>query len=67
MGHIVADQLKVLVGEQVLDVGFLGGEEVVEADDIVALGDEAIADVRPEEAGAAGHENAFDLGHGLIG
>jgi hypothetical protein len=47
----------------VLDVVLLAGEEVIEADDIVALIDHAFADVAAEEAGTAGDEDSFVL-HG---
>jgi hypothetical protein len=57
---VVADELEIRFVEQVGDVVFLAGEEVVEADDVMALGDEAIAEVRAEEAGAAGDEDAFE-------
>jgi len=35
------------------------GEEVVHAQDVVAVGEQALAQVRAEEAGAAGDEDAF--------
>jgi hypothetical protein len=41
------------------DVFLAAGEIVVEADDIMALGDEALAEMGTEEAGAAGDKNAF--------
>ena len=34
------------------------GEEVVEADDVVAVGEKAVAEVRAEEAGGAGDEDS---------
>jgi len=58
LGHVVADDLKVGLVKQVLDVGLLRGEEVVERDDVVALVDEAAAQVRSEEAAAARHQDA---------
>ena len=61
------DQLEVRPAEQVGDVGLLAGEEVVEADDVVPLLDQPLAEVRAEEAGAAGDQNAFDVGHGEVG
>jgi hypothetical protein len=64
MGHVVADQFEVGLIEQVVDVGLLAGEEVVEADDVVALLDESIAQVRAEEPGAAGDENTFTIRNG---
>ena len=35
------------------------GEEVVDAEHVVALGQQPLAQMRAEEAGAAGDENAF--------
>jgi hypothetical protein len=55
--HVVADQLKAGIADQVLDVGFATGEEVVEAYDFVALFDEAITEVGTEESGSAGDKN----------
>jgi hypothetical protein len=61
MGDVVADELEVGATDQVLDVDLLAGEEVVEADDIVALVHHPFADMRTEEAGSACDENAFDF------
>ena len=38
----------------------LAGEEVVEADDVVPLRDQPVAQVRAEEAGAAGDEDSHE-------
>ena len=57
--HVVADQLEARVVEQVLDVGARAGEEVVEAHDLVPIGEQALAQMRAEEAGAAGDQNAL--------
>jgi hypothetical protein len=51
------------MSEQVRDVGLLAREEVVEADDVMALGDKSFTQVRPEKTSSAGHKNAFDLRH----
>ena len=59
MHHIVTNEFKIRVRQKMNDVVFLAGEKIIEADDIVALGDEAIAKVRAQKARAAGHENAF--------
>jgi hypothetical protein len=53
-GDVVAHQLEVRVAEQVDDVVLGAGEEVVHAEHVVAVGDQALAEVRAEEAGAAG-------------
>ena len=35
------------------------GEEIIDADDVGALVQQALAEVRAQEAGAAGHQNAL--------
>lgn len=54
----MAHQLEVWVIEQMQDVVFGAGEEVVQADDIVAVVQQSFAQVRAEEAGTAGDERA---------
>jgi hypothetical protein len=54
----MAHQLEVRVFQQVCDVVFGAGEEVVQADDIVAVVQQAFAQVRAEETGAAGDKGA---------
>jgi hypothetical protein len=56
-GHVVAHQLEPRVGEEVGDVAPAAGEEVVDAKDVVVAGDEAVAEVRTQEPGAARHQN----------
>ena len=60
---VVPNQLEVRLAEQVRDVRLLAGEEVVEADDVVPLVDQAFAEMRAEKPGAAGDEDAFDHGN----
>ena len=43
-----------------LTFDFLAGEEVVQADHVVALLDEPFAEMRAEKAGPAGHEDSFE-------
>ncbi len=62
VGDIVTDEVEVVVLEQVLDIGLLGSEEVIETDDIVPLAEEAFAEMRSEEARAARNKYPFD-GH----
>ena len=57
--HVVAHQLEMRVVEQVLDVALGAGEEVVDAQDVMTLCDQTIAQVAAEKAGATGHQNAF--------
>ena len=52
---VVADQLEVGLSQQVADVGFLAGEEVIQADHVVSLADELFAEMGAEKAGPAGH------------
>ncbi len=55
---IVPDELELRVPEQVGDVLGRAGDEVIDRDDLVALGEEPIAEVRPDEPGSAGDERA---------
>lgn len=54
---------------QVVDVALRAGEEVVETQDLVTLIQQSIEQVRPDEAGTAGHDDAFaaviEAGHQL--
>ena len=54
------DRLELLVLEQVVDILPTTGEEVVQAYDVVALCQEAFAEVRADEAGTAGYEDAHN-------
>ena len=49
-----------LVAAQVLDVGGRAGDEVIDADDLVPVGQEALAQVRADEARAAGDDCSHD-------
>ena len=51
------DELEARVADEVRDVVGMAGEEVVHPDHRVALGQEAVAQVRAEEAGRAGDED----------
>jgi hypothetical protein len=61
-GHIVAHQLEVGVIEQRRDVVLGAGEEVIDTDHIMAIGQQALAQMRAEKAGAAGDQNPFSQG-----
>ncbi|GMV11161.1 MAG: hypothetical protein AMXMBFR55_28950 [Gemmatimonadota bacterium] len=54
----MAHELEALVPHQVRDVVGVAGDEVVEPDDLVPLPQEAVGEVRPQEAGGAGDEDA---------
>jgi len=57
-GHILLDEGEPGIAEQVRDVVRAPGEEVIDADDGVAVGKEPLAQVRTDEAGAAGDDDA---------
>ena len=52
--HVVAEELEIAAPQQVGDVLPAPGHQVVDADHLVALGDQPLAEVRAEEAGPAG-------------
>ena len=56
---IVADQLEMRVGQKVENVVFAACEEIVQADDVVALRKEMFAEMRAEKTGAAGDKDTF--------
>jgi hypothetical protein len=55
----VAQKLELVIVEQVLDVGACPGEEIVETHELVAVREEAIAEVGAEKASTAGHEDSL--------
>ncbi len=59
MRHIVPHRLEMRVGEQRRDVVLAAGEIIVDAQDVVAVGAQPLAQVRAEKPGAAGDENPF--------
>jgi hypothetical protein len=56
-GHVVTNQLEQRVAHQVGDVALGAGEEIVDAEHVMAISQQSIAQVRAQEAGAAGNEN----------
>ncbi len=56
-GHVVADELEVRVLQQVQDVALGASEQVVGADHLMPLRQQAVDQVRAEEAGAAGDKD----------
>ena len=63
LGHVVQDERELGIAEEVVDVGLRAGEEVVERRHLVAVRQQAAAEVRAEEAGGAGHERFFREDH----
>jgi hypothetical protein len=58
-GYVMPDDFEAGVGEEVFDVLFGTGEEVVHADDFAAFLQEAFAEVGSQESGSACDEDAF--------
>src|SRR5690606_3347860 len=56
--HVVPHEFETRVSEQVLDVDFSASEKVVDRHDVMAISQQTIAQMRAEEPGAAGNENA---------
>lgn len=65
-GDIVTDQFELRVIEQVRDIAFRSREEIIQAENIVTVFDKAIAQVRAEEAGAAGDQNLIHDWHSRV-
>jgi hypothetical protein len=57
--NVVAHQLEMRVIEHGEDVVFAAGEVIVDAQDVVTVSQQPLAQVRAEEAGATGYQNAF--------
>src|SRR5260370_14539472 len=53
---VVADELERSVVTEVRNVLCLARYQVVDADDLPAIGEQPVAEVRPKEARAAGHD-----------
>ena len=54
------DELKIRFAQQMHDVGLLAGEKIVDADDIVPLLNQSIAQMRPDKTSPASHDNALE-------
>jgi hypothetical protein len=61
VGHVVLHEPEPILSQlkEMLDVFRISGHEVVHADDLMALFDETIAEMRSEKAGSAGDECAW--------
>ena len=55
----MAHRLEPGMAEEMGDVVLAPGEVVVDAEHVVAARDQAVAEMRAEEAGAPGHQHAF--------
>jgi hypothetical protein len=47
--------------DQVRDVVLVAGEEIVDAEDVITLGQQAFAKMRTQEASASGDKDSFHL------
>ncbi len=56
LGDVVLEELEPLVAEQVGDVPDVTGDQVVDGGDAIAFGQQTVAEMRAEKAGAAGHD-----------
>ena len=65
VGHVVLDESEARLADQVGNVVRRAGQEVVHADDLVPLCQEPIAQVRAQEAGRAGNQDAHVLNHSM--
>src|SRR5262249_47549483 len=54
--HVVTHELEVVVIEQMLDIALRAGEEIIDANDVGAIREQTIAEVRAEETGASGNQ-----------
>ena len=59
--HIVADELEIRLAQEMGDIRLGAGEHVVEADDIAAARHQPLAEMRTDEAGPSGHEDALGV------
>lgn len=61
VNDIVTEELETRVAEEVSDVGFAPGKEVVHAKDIMTFIEKAFAEMGAEETGPAGDEYSHSL------
>src|SRR5438477_11499143 len=54
-GHIVADQIEAVVVDHAIDVAACAGEKVIAADEVGAILEQTLAQMRAEKSGTAGH------------
>ena len=55
LGDVVAHQFETVVADEVAEVLFVAGEEVVEADHFVAFFEQCVAEVGAQESCGSGH------------
>ena len=62
VGDVVADELEARIAPERVEVFEVAGEQVVDGDNLVPLGEEAFAKVGADEPGTAGNESAHEAG-----
>ena len=65
MDDVVPQQFKIFVAKQMGDIRLLAGEEVVHADNIVAVSHESLAEMAAEKSGTTSDQNPFEQGHNV--
>jgi hypothetical protein len=58
LNDVVPDKFETRVADQMGDVGALAAEEVIKADNLVAIVQQAFAKMRAEKAGTAGYQSS---------
>jgi hypothetical protein len=61
LDDIVPHQFEIRLAQQAGDVGFLAREKIIDANNIVPVVNEALAQPGAEKARPTGHQNAFDV------
>ncbi len=56
-------QLEARIADQMFDIALVACKKIVETDNVVAFGDQAIAKMGAEEASAPSHKNRFSMIH----
>ena len=62
-GDIVTDELEARVADQMLDIALGAGEEIVDAKNIVPVGEEPVTEMRPEKPRSACNQDGFTGTH----
>src|SRR5512143_731762 len=57
---VVQDEAELPVPEEVSDVPFVARDEIVEADDLVPFGEEAVGQMAPEESRGSGDDDTHE-------
>jgi hypothetical protein len=58
-GHVMPDHFKVGMQQEVLNIILGSGEVIVDAQDLRAVGDQPITEMRPKESSSPCNKNAF--------